>query len=184
MDELAAAQAAYDGLTLQLLDGATVRFPDLSVAEAFQLTRELKETESDYSLHFRFVEAWAPRIGLADVPCSSVAFDHSGLEALDLEGVTVAEGLELAELLAYAQAGDAGSGADFLDRIPLASGSSAGSVAAGSAFQVGERFALSLYEHLYGLVRDFWFHRARTPARTVMILKTGTPTSSRAVSTT
>lgn len=176
---------AFDGVRLELLGGTTVVVRPLEVREAVGYFRTLEAAEDDPGLHFGFIDAFARRIGFEGVTLSEVGLELDGLEELDLSQLDVGEGLELAKLLLEAQAGVPSSQLRFLERIPLRDELEEGSAGAADAFRIGETFALRLYEHLYGLVRDFLRHLSGSPPAKVLTLIPGTMwKSSRSASTT
>jgi hypothetical protein len=185
MDRNRATYEAFDGVRLELLNGAVAQCEPLTVQEAVRYMRQLQGFVDGRSGALDdLVSEFPARIGVTDarlVDLGLVVTDPRG-RLLEFGGMVYSEGAELAAVIAEAcwHASDAvraSAQAAVLERVPAAFG--VADLGPAEVFEVGREFARELYLLIYGLAQDFCDHLTASPAVTVMSLwavAAGSPT--------
>ena len=173
MDRNQATYEAFDGVEIRLLDGHVVRTASLTVEEAVRYLRLQSNADFDVAAAHEFLRDFPARMGVTETPLSAF-----GLVVEDVAdghrcaALTVAQGLELLELLGKAQQ-ETGyqEQADFLEQFPKLTGLLGDDV--WETFRLGHAFAEAYYLAIFGFARDFLSHLRSSPRAEVMVMRRG-----------
>ena len=167
---------AFDGVELRFLGGVVRKCAALTVAEAAHYLRlEARVNEGDLAAMRQFAAEFPDRIGMLDVRLTDTGLEvvGPGGAPLSFGDLTVADGLELSEIVAEAVGRDRRAPkaqVRILDEFPATFGLDARTLTPADVFEVARAFTEALYLHIYGLAKDFYGHLSRSPRVEVMTM--------------
>lgn len=168
MDRDRATYEAYDGVRLELLNGAVAECAPLTVKEAVHFLRVLEGFKARTPGAFDALMSEFPaRVGLTEQRLADIGLeveDQSG-NPLEFGDLTYADAVKIAEKVAAAcydpdPAAMSRAQIDVLDEIPGTLGVEG---PAADVFAVARRFTEAFYLLIYGMARDFCGHLTASP---------------------
>jgi hypothetical protein len=184
---------AFDGVELRFLNGAVVRCPAFTVAEATHfirlLARPAEAQEADDELGAAdavaaFVEAFVLRTGLGSVRLVDLglAVDAPNGEPVEWGDLTLTDVMAMLEVLHDACWHDdlvkrSKAQVRWLDETPTTFGFDASDLTPAALFGFGHSLTSALYLHVYGLASGFCSRLAMSPRATTWMMGRSQSTS-------
>ena len=172
MERSEATYQSYGGVKFTLDGGYVVRCGVLTVAEALRFLEMMESVESDFSVHYQFMQEFPCRLGLAEESLAALGVTLDGPSGpVALEDVTVRQATGLGRLLGDAERGDPNAQYDYLDRLPSVLAIEPDRLSPFETFELGRTLDQQVYSLMYGIARDFWPHLIGSPTTKVMTMR-------------